>query len=73
MNVLALQVFVSLCLVAGAVVLYVHTVRARTLDHSDRLALAPLDDDERPGATTELEPVSQPNPNPASLEAEETL
>jgi hypothetical protein len=71
-NVLALQVFVSLCLVAGAVVLYVHTVRARTLDHSDRLALAPLDDDELPAAASELASVSQPKPNPASPEAEET-
>lgn len=45
MNVLALQVFVSLMLVAAAVVLFVHTVRARTLEHADRLALAPLDED----------------------------
>lgn len=45
MNVLLLQVFVSLCLVAGSVVLFVWTVRERTLDHSDRLALAPLEDD----------------------------
>jgi hypothetical protein len=44
-NVLFLQVFVSLCLVAGSVVLYVWTVRERTLDHADRLALAPLEDD----------------------------
>lgn len=72
MNVLALQVFVSLCLVAGAVVLYVHTVRARTLDHSDRLALAPLDDDERPAAASEPAPAPDPPSNRASLEAEET-
>jgi hypothetical protein len=43
--ILVLQVFVSLMLVAGAVVLYVFTVRSRTLEHADRLALAPLEDD----------------------------
>ncbi len=45
MNVLALEIFVSLILVAAAVVLFVATVRARTLEHADRLALAPLEDD----------------------------
>ena len=45
MNVLVLQVFVSLMLVAGSVVLFIYTVKARTLEHSDRLALAPLEDD----------------------------
>ncbi len=48
MNVLSLQVFVSLMLVAGAVVLFIATVRARTFEHSDRLALAPLEDDRQP-------------------------
>jgi len=48
MNVLSLQVFVSLMLVAGAVVLFIATVRARTFEHSDRLALAPLEDDLQP-------------------------
>ncbi len=47
MSVLVLQIFVSLCLVAGSLVLYVFTVRESTFEHSDRLALAPLDDDER--------------------------
>jgi len=44
-SVIALQVFVSLMLVAGAVVLFIWTVRSRTLEHSDRLSLAPLDDE----------------------------
>lgn len=47
MSVIALQVFVSLMLVVGAVVLFVWTVRSRTLEHSDRLALAPLDEERR--------------------------
>jgi cbb3-type cytochrome oxidase maturation protein len=45
MNVIVLQVFVSLMLVLGSVVLFVWTVRSRTLDHADRLALAPLEED----------------------------
>lgn len=45
MNVILLQVFVSLMLVAGMVSLFVYTVRSRTLEHSDRLSLAPLEDD----------------------------
>lgn len=45
MSILILQIFISLVLVAGAVALFVFTVRARTLDHADRLALAPLEDD----------------------------
>lgn len=46
MSIVVLQVFVSLMLVAGAVTLFVWTVRSRTLDHVDRLSLAPLEDDE---------------------------
>jgi hypothetical protein len=59
--ILALQIFISLMLVAGAVVLFVHTVGARTLEHADRLALAPLEDDDpspaaaEPAAPTEEE------------------
>ena len=45
MNVIILQVFVSLMLVAGFIVLYIFTVRSRTLEHADRLSLAPLEDD----------------------------
>jgi hypothetical protein len=45
MNVVALQVFVSLMLVAGSLVLFVHSVRQRDHEHADRLALAPLEDD----------------------------
>lgn len=47
MNVIVLQVFVSLMLVAGSIVLFVFTVRSRTLEHVDRLSLAPLEDDAR--------------------------
>jgi len=52
-NILALEIFISLVLVAAAVVLFVHTVRGRTLEHADRLALAPLEDDGNDGAAAE--------------------
>ncbi|QRK08285.1 cytochrome oxidase [Archangium violaceum] len=45
MNVIVLQVFVSLMLVVGSVLLYAFSVRHRDYEHSDRLALFPLEDD----------------------------
>ena len=54
MSVVVIQVFVSLLLVAGSLVLFVHSVRQRDFDHADRLALAPLDQDtESPKPTPE--------------------
>ena len=46
MDVLILQVFVSLGLVAGSVLLFLFTAKQRDFDHADRLALLPLDDTE---------------------------
>lgn len=45
MAVLVLQVFVSLSLVAGALLLFLYSSARRDHEHADRLALAPLDDD----------------------------
>ena len=45
MAVLSLQVFVSLALVGGSILLFLFTCRQRDFDHADRLALLPLDDD----------------------------
>jgi hypothetical protein len=44
-NVMVLQVFVSLMLVAGSIVLFVHSVRQRDHEHADRLSLAPLEEE----------------------------
>ena len=55
MNVIVLQVFVSLMLVVGSLVLFVWTVRAGTLDHADRLSLAPLDE-AKPAANPPQQP-----------------
>jgi nitrogen fixation-related uncharacterized protein len=45
MSIVVMQVFVSLLLVAGSLVLFLHTVRQRDFDHADRLSLAPLEED----------------------------
>lgn len=47
MNVIVLQVFVSLMLVAGAVLLFVVSIKNRDHEHADRLSLFPLEDDTR--------------------------
>lgn len=44
MEVLILTTFVSVLLAAAGVGLFVWSVRARTFDHSDRLAILPLDE-----------------------------
>lgn len=49
MEVVVLQVFVSLILVVGSVLLFAFTCRQRDFDHADRLALLPLQDDQGRG------------------------
>jgi len=46
MEILIMQVFVSLALVVGSVLLFLFTAKQRTFDHADRLALLPVTDDE---------------------------
>jgi hypothetical protein len=46
-EVITLQVFVSLILVVGSVLLFAFTCRQRDLDHADRLALLPLEKDQK--------------------------
>jgi hypothetical protein len=48
-DVLILQVFVSLVLVTGSVILFLVTCKSRTFDHADRLALLPIETDEEKG------------------------
>ncbi len=45
MEVLTLQVFVSLMLVIGSIILFLFTWRQRDFDHADRLALLPLEEE----------------------------
>jgi hypothetical protein len=57
-EVLILQVFVSLVLVVGSLILFGHSMRQRDHEHADRLALFPIaDDDAVPRA-----PVKPPSP-----------
>lgn len=44
-DILILQVFVSLLLVLGSVILFAFTCRQKSFDHADRLALLPVEDD----------------------------
>lgn len=46
MDVVVLQVFVSLLLVVGSLLLFGFTYRQRDFEHADRLSLLPLDDDD---------------------------
>lgn len=47
MEVLVLQVFVSLLLVFGSILLWAFTCRQRDLEHADRLALLPIEEEEK--------------------------
>lgn len=47
MEIVALQIFVSLALVAGSLLLFGVSTKQRDYEHADRLALLPIEDDER--------------------------
>ena len=49
MEVVILQVFVSLLLVCGSLLLFAYSVRQRDFEHTERLALLPIQPD---GETT---------------------
>jgi hypothetical protein len=51
-NVLVLQVFVSLMLVLGSLVLLAYSVKRGDHEHADRLSLLPIEDDETTRAST---------------------
>jgi nitrogen fixation-related uncharacterized protein len=52
-DVLILLLFVSLVLVAGALLFFFKVIRQGDIDHGDRLSLLPLEDDPSPA---DLEP-----------------
>jgi len=45
MTILLLQIFVSLVLVAGGLILFFYSVRQKDFEHFDRMALLPLEQD----------------------------
>ncbi|MCB0272033.1 MAG: cbb3-type cytochrome oxidase assembly protein [Bdellovibrionales bacterium] len=46
MNILILLIFVSIVLVVGAVVLFLHSVKNQDFDHIEELSLLPLEEDQ---------------------------
>jgi hypothetical protein len=64
MSVMVLQVFVSLMLVLGSVLLFAYSVRQKDHEHADRLSLFPLDDEQtRPAAQPRDEATPPPGGN----------
>lgn len=47
MNVVVLQVFVSLMLVVGSLLLLAYSLKHADHEHADRLSLLPMEDEER--------------------------
>lgn len=45
MEIVIMQVFVSLALVAGSVVLFLYTAKNRDFEHAERLALLPTENE----------------------------
>ena len=64
MSVVPLQVFVSLVLVAGSILLLAYSIRHADHEHADRLALLPIDDEPLPA------PPEQAPTAPASAPAQ---
>lgn len=67
MEIVIFQVFVSLLLGAGSLLLYAYSAKARDSEHNDRLALLPLEDD----GTKPADP-STPTRTATSTSARET-
>ena len=59
MGVLTLQIFVSLTLVVGSLILFAVSARRGDHEHADRLALFPIEDDSGPHPAA-LAPASPP-------------
>lgn len=51
MNVIVLQVFVSLMLVVGSLLLLAYSVKHADHEHADRLSLLPMEDEETASVT----------------------
>ena len=60
MEVVSLQVFVSLVLVVGSVLLFAFACRQRDFEHADRLALLPLANDSADPAKDPLAETNDP-------------
>jgi hypothetical protein len=56
-EVLILQVFVSFVLIAGSLLMFVYSMRQRDHEHSDRLAILPIETD----TVRRVDPASSPH------------
>lgn len=56
MEVVGLQIFVSLLLVVGSLILFAHSVKQRDHEHASRLSLLPLEGEDPNGTTRASEP-----------------
>jgi hypothetical protein len=61
-SIVPLLLFCSLCLVAGALVLFVFSSRQGDCHEADRLCLLPLDEDESSPSAAADQPASAPSP-----------
>lgn len=59
MEIIIVQVFVSLVLVSGSLILFAISAKQRDYEHADRLALLPMEDDEQ--ARSKGDPASLPS------------
>jgi hypothetical protein len=72
-EVLNLQVFVSLILVTGSIVLFAYSARKRDYEHADRLALFPIASDDAVSiASIDARPSASSNPVPSDASPEES-
>lgn len=60
MNVMVLQIFVSLMLVVGSLVLLAISIKQDDHEHADRLSLLPFEKDEAEAETAERDNFSGP-------------
>lgn len=65
MEVIGLQVFVSLMLVLGSVLLFAFSAKQRDHEHNGRLLLLPLEDDSAPPADCQARRAERPSPEVA--------
>lgn len=64
MNVIYLQVFVSLALVASSVLLFLYSVKQADQEHADRLALLPIESEAEPARDAREGASTAPPPEP---------
>jgi len=74
MNVIPLMIFISLALVTLAVIFFAFMVKEHTFEHSDRMALMPLlDDDPKPKGECDSSDSNQNGPMSADVDGQSNM